>query len=144
MTTRMTIEEWETTFEPNTNPFDPNASWDGIMFETYGKELEYVHGVDDHYVWTLMDSDTGVDLVPSYCFVNRIGYFVTKKPWTDPNIVITVINDMPEDWTTTDEGVIQHCDVNALWQDCPEGHDECYYVKCDKCDASLPTDCQED
>jgi hypothetical protein len=44
-----------------------------------------VYNVDIHYVWT--ETDDG-------CFktgihpVGRVGYWLTEKPWTDPNLVV--------------------------------------------------------
>lgn len=81
----MTIEQWESTYQPETNPFDDNASWDGIMFETYDDELAYVREVvatrGDKYVWTWVDTDEGSVLSLGYHWVNRIGYFVCAKPY---------------------------------------------------------------
>ena len=42
----MTYEEWLDEFCPMVNPFDTNASFDGLMFETYDKELGFVLGVN--------------------------------------------------------------------------------------------------
>jgi hypothetical protein len=89
----MDTSEWEDQFKPITNHLDSNASWqneegDGIMFETYGEELEYVkkkHKENPNCIWTLMDSDDGEDtiVVEGYHFVNRIGYFITENPYQE-------------------------------------------------------------
>lgn len=68
-------------FKPIKNMIDTNASGDGCMFETYGKELEYVQHVNDvapGTVWTLVDCDDNLRIVNGYQFVNRIGYFITE------------------------------------------------------------------
>ena len=79
------IDEWETHFKPITNHRDPKASWQsdgdgtGLMFETYGAELEFVLGQPNENIWTYMDGDgAGTIICAGYHFVNRIGYFVTK------------------------------------------------------------------
>jgi hypothetical protein len=83
----MNTSEWEEQFKPITNHLDSNASWqnddgNGIMFETYGEELEYVKKQNPNCIWTLMDSDDGEEplVVEGFHFVNRIGYFITENP----------------------------------------------------------------
>ena len=72
------------------NHIDNNASWQdengiGIMFETYGEEVEYVKSlVDSNRVWTLIDVDYGMSVIAGWAFVNRIGYFISEEPW--PNL----------------------------------------------------------
>lgn len=84
------LDYWIKTYKPIANTFDDNASWQneagvGIMFETYGDELGFVLCVADNqpnHVWTLMDGDEGDPVVVhGYYIVNRIGYFITEKPW---------------------------------------------------------------
>lgn len=82
--TTMTVDEWEDKFQPITNPFEDNG-WNGWMFETYGKDLEYVMAQPENHVWTWVDGDEDDDtcIVSGYYIVNRIGYFVTNKPWSE-------------------------------------------------------------
>ena len=80
------IDEWETHFKPIINHLDPQASWrsdgdgTGIMFETYGAELEFVLAQPDNNVWSYMDDEEDNLILcadradPS----DVIGYFVTK------------------------------------------------------------------
>lgn len=86
----VTLEQWEEQYRLVPNTFDPHASWDGAMFETYGEELEYVQAlIPTNRVWTYCDGDEGELLIVSgYSYVNRIGYFVTEEPWTDHTTVI--------------------------------------------------------
>lgn len=84
----MTFEEWLSKYKPIDNHLDKNASFqdergNGIMFETYGTELEYVLSVantEPQRVWTYMDGDTGTFVGDGYHLVNRIGYFITEVP----------------------------------------------------------------
>lgn len=77
----LTIEEWDQTYKPKPNPFDPDASLGGVMLETYGKELEYVLSQDEDFVWTYVDDDEGdLVIVAGYHVINRIGYVITEKP----------------------------------------------------------------
>lgn len=83
----MNFEQWEKTFKPKFNHLDNNASFqdengNGIMFETYGKEFEYVKEQDPRYVWTYGDED-GSYIIAGRRFVNRLGYFVCEIPWSN-------------------------------------------------------------
>lgn len=55
----------------------------GSMFETYGKEWEFVYSQPVSHVWTLVDSDEGLLIVSGRAFVNRIGYFVSRTAVPD-------------------------------------------------------------
>jgi hypothetical protein len=67
-------------YQPIKNHLEPDAAWDGFLFETYGPELEYVLSrVPDGVVWTLLDCDGELIVGSGYHFVNRVGYFVTTK-----------------------------------------------------------------
>lgn len=83
---------WCDEYKPQINHLDDNASFDdgqgGIMFETYGPELDYVLSVAKTkplHVWTYMDGKHQPIVCEGYHLVNRIGYFITEKP-ADPNI----------------------------------------------------------
>lgn len=91
MPRRTQYDLWFDTFEPQKNHLDENASYDGYMFETFGKELEYVLSVSretPNRVWTLVDADNGkLYICSGYHLVNRMGYFITKKPLDEKNPV---------------------------------------------------------
>ena len=91
----MTYNEWETKYQPIKNHLDDNASYGGIMFETFGKELEFVMKQPDRQIWTLSDYEGDWDcgdedspdyepqpmvISAGYHLVNRMGYFITKLP----------------------------------------------------------------
>ena len=83
----LTIEEWEHHFKPVNNHIDLESSFDGIMFETYGEEYDYVAAIgqkEPNRMWTLVDAEDGSTLIINrWAFVNRIGYFITEKPYDD-------------------------------------------------------------
>ena len=87
----LTIEEWEHHFKPMVNHLDSNASFNdgsgGLMFETYGAEYDHVAAIgqqDPNRIWTYLDGDDGEPTITnSWSFVNRIGYFITEKPYDD-------------------------------------------------------------
>ena len=87
----MSVDEWSDLYLPIVNHLDANASFDdgngGIMFETYGEEVEYVFAQPSAVVWTYVDGDDGTYILAGRHYVNRIGYFITEYPW------ITGFND---------------------------------------------------
>lgn len=84
------LDKWEADYQPITNHLVPDSSWSGWMFETYGKELEFVLSQPENHIWTWTDSDEGTFLSSGYHLVNRLGYFITEKPWTDSCLVLQV------------------------------------------------------
>lgn len=103
------LETWFDRYQPVANHIDPNASWDGDMFETYGAEVEYVCAQPIENVWTHMDGDNGTYLSSGYWLVNRIGYFVCKVPYqSDELLSVCVSKDCEECGDALD-------DVKATW-----------------------------
>jgi len=75
------LEAWEARYQPIKNHI---TGEDDDKFETYGEELDYVRSVVDtepRRVWTLVDGEDGnLYIVDGYHLVNRLNYFITKKP----------------------------------------------------------------
>jgi hypothetical protein len=89
---RMTFNKWAETFCPVKNKLAKNAAGGGMMFETYGEEvdhvLSYANGKacpgSERMVWTLVEGDSGrLVIVEGYHYVNRVGYFITSRPFLD-------------------------------------------------------------
>lgn len=78
-----TIEEWDAVYKPEKNYLDDNASWGGVLYETYGEEVKYVFSQPKNRVWTYVDGDSGTYLATGVKVCNRIGYLVTDVPWTE-------------------------------------------------------------
>lgn len=87
----MSFDEWCEEYKPIKNHIDTNASFDGYMFETYGDEVEFVKSQSPKNIWMYGDGDDGGSYIWSgWGFVNRIGYFITDKPFLD-NVTIQVL-----------------------------------------------------
>jgi len=74
--------EWFETYKPKKNHL--NRNHDTEMFETYDIELGYVLATADlepNRVWTLIEGDVGLWIVNGYHLVNRLGYYITEKPF---------------------------------------------------------------
>lgn len=39
--------------------------------------------IDYHLVWTLVDGGDSCYVIPGWHFVNRLGYYVTERPWAE-------------------------------------------------------------
>ena len=77
----MTFEEADEQFHFILNSYDENASFNGLMYETYGDEYEFIKSYDLAKIWMYGDGDDGGTFIWSgWGFVNRIGYFVSEKP----------------------------------------------------------------
>ena len=83
----LTEDEWFDTFKPIPNHIDENASFNdgenGYMFETYGKELEFVKAQKPNTIWTYGDGDDGSYIWSGWHIVNRIGYFISTVPFDE-------------------------------------------------------------
>jgi hypothetical protein len=89
-------DEFEAQFGPKKNHLDDNASLDGVMFETFGGELDYVLEIakeNPERVWTYAEGDEDVFLTNGLHFVNRLGYVVTERPATS-NTFFTVVDEL--------------------------------------------------
>jgi hypothetical protein len=75
--------EWSERYTPIKNHLDDNASGDGFMFETYGPEVEFVKAQPSDRIWTLIDADGREYVIAGWHWVNRLGYFITTKPFAD-------------------------------------------------------------
>jgi hypothetical protein len=107
----MNVTEWEEQYRPIPNHLDSNASWQdedgvGVMFETYGEEVEFVKSQDTNCIWTYYDDgEGGTHVIAGWHLINRIGYFITEVPWTDEWMSIKV-----GDWI--DEDMCEMCESN--------------------------------
>lgn len=83
---------WAEKYKPEENHL---VTSNELMFETYGKELEYVQSIDPKYVWTHVQGDMSDLIVAGYAYVNRLCYYVTEIPWEDEDeyVLISVEKD---------------------------------------------------
>ena len=110
---QLTEEEWFEEFKPIPNHIDEDASFNdgdqGYMFETYGKELEFVQSQEPNRIWTYCDGDdNGTYIFQGMRIVNRIGYFVTTVPFNDKK-------DYQIEISSEDVYTCPNCD--EVWED---------------------------
>lgn len=79
----ITDDQFYDTYKPLANVVDPQASWGGDMYETFGAELEHVVKVHEETplnVWTISDCDGLLVISAGMSYVNRMGYMITEIP----------------------------------------------------------------
>lgn len=93
----ITTEEEFDALKPIKNHLDNNASLDGTMFETYGKELDFVIDQPNENIWTYIDVDGVLLLSNGYHLVNRLGYVVTEIPYHGPDTEVVLFDESDEE-----------------------------------------------
>jgi hypothetical protein len=72
------------------------CGWNGWLYETYGKDLEYIVELARHSkrVWTIIEGDDDtLYYTAGYHLVNRLGYIVTENPWVTGEEEVELDND---------------------------------------------------
>jgi hypothetical protein len=124
----MTEDEWFETYKPIKNHLDENASFDGHMFETYDKEVEFVKEQDPAYIWMYGDGDDGGSYIwNGWHIVNRIGYFITEVP-CPPDTTIQVL--ISHNWFYCENCGAEFEDPDNTIRDAFDEHD---LEKCPQC-----------
>ncbi len=84
----LTFEEADEQFKFIPNNYDEYSSFDGLMFETYGDEVEFVKSQSPDKIWMYGEGDDGgLYIWSGWGFVNRIGYFISQNPVPDNTII---------------------------------------------------------
>ena len=84
----MTFEEADEKFHFMVNNYDEYASFNGLMFETYGDEVDYVKSISPYRIWTYGDGDDGGGYIwNGWHIVNRLGYFISEEPWPADTVI---------------------------------------------------------
>lgn len=91
----ISFETWVEKYKPIPNGITKHPNGQEFeAFETYGEEANFVADQDPHYVWTEVQGDFSMLLVPGMSYVNRLSYFVTRVPWTDENETVLISMDI--------------------------------------------------
>lgn len=89
-------EEFDLIYKPRINHLNDNAGFSGMLYETFGPELDYVISmIDEKRVVTVIECDSDIyneeeDYYESeivytsgYHLVDRLGYFILDVPYTE-------------------------------------------------------------
>lgn len=83
------VDDWETEYRPYENWLVDNPSWSngdnqGVMFETFGVEREFIDQQLEKHLWSYIGEGNGTTLVAGKVILPvPIGYLFTAKPWKD-------------------------------------------------------------
>ena len=93
-------QEWATKYKPIPNHIEPSND---TMFETYGKEKQFVHDHHASQVWTLVEAEGNLYLCQGFHHVNRLAYYIASVPFIDGNKdeYLDTYND-DDDWDEED------------------------------------------
>lgn len=109
--TRLEFAAWAEQYglRDNPNGMSGPALGDTVqLYEPYGEDWRVIEAAEIHHVWTLLDCDGHMIVACGCCVVNRVGYYLTEKPWTE-----------------ADEGELEIYDADEV--ECPTCHDVCFY-----------------
>ncbi len=70
---------------PNNYNIEDLAPFNGIMYETFGEELEYVRSQPKDKIWTIIDDEDELYIISGFHLINRIGYVITKNSFQSKN-----------------------------------------------------------
>jgi len=92
----ITFEAWSEKYKPIKNHITkyPNKDSEFDMFETYGEEYDHVLSQPHNKVWTEVQGDFSMLLVPGVSIINRLGYYICEEPWTDENETVVLSMDI--------------------------------------------------
>ena len=76
-----------------------------VRFFDFPEDTARLEKTDIHRIWTLIEEDDRQVILPGARLVNRQGYYITEKPWTNRNLaiiweapsIIVPTDDRPDD-----------------------------------------------
>lgn len=100
METDLAFDNWYDRYQPVTNHLNPNATFSGLLFETYGQDWDHVSHPDKRsHVWTLVEGDEGLYILSGLRYVNRIGFFITKNAPEPGEKLVVAIKGVEDDYS---------------------------------------------
>jgi hypothetical protein len=112
MTQQLTLtkDQFDDAFPLVRNHLNPDAAWDGCLFETHGEELAFVARQEHRAVFTLVESDGDDDadlfILSGYHRVNRLGYLISSRPVEPRTHIVVGIRLDPEFDDATEHDLI--------------------------------------
>ena len=77
------MSDWLDQYKPIENNYDPDSSFNGTLFGVRGDEFDLVRSVAKNNAWTLVEVEGEFYIENGMRLVDRVGYFITEKPFTD-------------------------------------------------------------
>lgn len=80
------FDRWFSTFQPQKHHAGINHGVDGYLYETYGKDIEYLQHIPSERLWTVIEADNGKWYISQGVhMVNRVGYIIAAVPYDHTN-----------------------------------------------------------
>lgn len=75
------FEKFEEKYQPIAKPEDESS----LIFDTHDEsDQEFVKKhISSNLVWTLIEGEDNLYIIPGYHFVNRLGYVICKIPYEE-------------------------------------------------------------
>ena len=71
----ISFNQWLTGYRPNKNHLNPDATFDGMLYQHAGPEWGHIIQLTVHQVWTLYEEDRTLKIRNGYQVPGRLGYF---------------------------------------------------------------------
>lgn len=99
---RLSYKAFINRYKPILNHLNPDAGFDGLMFDTSGQELSHVNEIEPARIWTLIEGKDGFLRIHNGLHKgNRFGYFISEIPYEDKgNVEISL---MASHWDKAEE-----------------------------------------
>lgn len=80
---------WVENYQPIPNPRGTGEP-DDIFFDTSHPDVDFVCSQPPNTIWTEINPNDGEDtcIISGYRLINRLGYYITKIPWTSKGDVV--------------------------------------------------------
>jgi len=82
----LTFDDWIEKFKPIKNHIEDHGSFNGLIFETYDEELEFVQKQNPHNIWTMVWAEDCYAVVPGFRWVNRENYLISEVPFSEDDL----------------------------------------------------------
>jgi len=93
-TESLTEDEFDERYNPQPDPADGNSIWPYAHVEDKATE----------FVWSVVEVDDDLFVIPGWHVVNVIGYNVTQVPWSHENIEVRLDNPHDEHRSNCKDG----------------------------------------
>lgn len=81
----LSFDEFDEQYEVEDNPFNEDSQM--LTLDEEG-EKEYLNSKNENHIWTVIYDDDETYIVPGIRVVNKVGFYITSKPWENPNITV--------------------------------------------------------
>ena len=71
-----------------------NITSETYLFATFGVELEAIRSLDEKVVWTVIEAEGNLYLIPGKRYVDRFAYIIATTEWTDETEEYIYVEDV--------------------------------------------------